>query len=199
MKNHRYGIIAAGFAILVATIVTAPALAYPVYANVANGQITVTSNPPTVEYMVTAQANIPKHADSYINSQKAFGYAWVAPESSPGAEVDAVWAVIHPNLPDDSAFGDPQNWHVHTAKINSTQNSAEPYCVTQINSPQFTLKINGKRLTANLAPSDATVTEPSGVTITSFVLADPVNVTCPDIVLNGITQTGFKLVFMQPP
>jgi hypothetical protein len=84
-------------------------------------------------------------------------------------------------------------------KIVSTQNSAEPYCVTQINTPQFMLKINGKKLTTTLALADATVTEPSGVTNMSFILADPVNVTCPDILINGVAQTGFQLVFMPPP
>lgn len=196
MRNRRYGIFAAGFVILVATLVTAPALAFPAYAGVANSTVTVTSNPPNVEFMVTALANIPRHADSYINSHLAFGYAWIEPET-PGVEADTVWAIIHPNLADDSAFANPQDWHAHTAKINSTLNTVEPYCVTQINSPNFTLKINGKKLTENLAPSDATIT--SDATTTSFVLDAPVNVTCPDIVLNGVTQPGFQLVFRQPP
>jgi hypothetical protein len=57
---------AGGFAILVATIVAAPALAYPAYAGVANTQINVSTD--SVEYVTIASANIPKHGDSYTNS-----------------------------------------------------------------------------------------------------------------------------------
>ncbi|HEV8405494.1 MAG TPA: hypothetical protein VGQ13_06265 [Nitrososphaera sp.] len=201
MKKLSYKIIVTAFAVLVATLMATPVLAYPSYAGVTDGQVTViASDPPIVEYSLTAANHIPEHPDSYIDSHKAFGYAWVGPEPFFGAtEVDAVWAVIHPNLPADSNYSDPQDWHVHTVKLNATHDTAEPYCVTQINSPQFLLKIPGKKMNAFLALSDATVTAPVGVNIQAFIVADPVNVTCPDIVLNGETQAGFKLVYMPPP
>jgi hypothetical protein len=89
---------------------------------------------------VTAEGDIAKKADDYINSVPVFGYAWL--EGGKG-----VVAVIHPTF-DDSAQN-PKAWHTHPVTLDGDN------CIKKLGTSQGGISIQGDTLTLQISVKQA--------------------------------------------
>jgi len=99
-----------------------------------------------IKLTVTAEGDIAKKPDDYIDSVPVFGYAWL--EGGKG-----VVAAIHPSF-DDSAQN-PKSWHTHPVTI------AGNGCIEKLGTSQGGISINGDTLTLQISVKQADNIDPS--------------------------------------
>lgn len=120
----------------------------PAYSTIKSG--TATSNGNGYTLTATANGEIPRFADEYVNSAPIFGYAWL------NGDFSGVIATIHPAAGDDSNQN-PNAWHLHTVSLGFEGSSL---CVAALgtdhgNGAQGGIKINGDTMTVNISQQQA--------------------------------------------
>jgi len=105
-------------------------------------------NDNSVRLSVTTGADIPRHPDTFINSNPVVGLAW--------ADLDTgkVFVVtIHPVLGRDS-HQKPDGWHAHNATLSGGATSPNDFCVASIDaSPPAGISLHGDTMSVNVQAS----------------------------------------------
>jgi hypothetical protein len=162
MNYKILGTSVASIALIVA-LLSSPmfqAIAAPAYTSVTASSVTANSAQTIYKFSATTAGNIPKVADSYINSVLVFGYAWADTSQSPA---QAVVVTIHPVANDavgKDSTQNPNNWHPHTAQLAPTGSCTGiglGLQVVGLQSPTGGIAINGNTITLTMSANSATV------------------------------------------
>jgi hypothetical protein len=179
-------------AVLAVSMVFAPAIAAGSYTIVKSFEVEADDD--EVEYEVETSAKIPKKADSYINSLPltVFGYGWLDTSTlATDGVITGVFATIHPAFT-DSTHSQGKKWHAHTGLVEpiTDSNGNGILCLVLLESPDFSLELDGNELEQELSSADATVTNADAAT--AFTLQ--VNPDCPNVEVPLVAILNIQVV-----
>lgn len=167
-------------AVLVATILTAPALASvvgPGWAQATGFGVDTNSSENLTKLSVTTNGDIPSQPDSFIEANAVTGFAWV--DFGTGK---VYVATIHPTFRDSAQ--NPDAWHAHTATLTEGTRASD-FCVATIDStPTAGINIAGSGMTVNTSTDKLPVAPGDIDGATGFVIN--VDRKCPESNFAGL-------------
>jgi hypothetical protein len=105
-----------------------------------------------VRLSATAQADIPTHADAFIDGNVIVGIAWADLDSG-----TAVVATIHPALGRDS-HQRKDGWHIHTVQLGAGATAPNDFCLVEVlTTPTAGIQLFGSTVKVNISASDLPV------------------------------------------
>jgi len=107
--------------------------------------------------------NIPRFADSFINGQIVFGYAWLDTSSR---ILTGVVAAIHPTFDDSNQ--NPHAWHTHAVSLSPGGNS--DFCIAGLGTSQGGLSLHGDVMQLNMAENQSDISADNIDLAASFVV-----------------------------
>lgn len=146
------------------------ALAQPPYNVISDASAEQTDG--KMKLTATAEGDIAKKPDDYIDSVPVFGYAWLDGN-------EAIVAAIHPTF-DDSAQN-PKSWHTHPVTLDGDN------CITKLGTSQGGISIKGDIITLQIATKQAGNINPD--TAASFEVHPDDNCEPPEGTDNGLKVT----------
>ena len=106
-------------------------------------------NQNAVQLSATANADIPRQSDSFIEGQVIVGVAW--------ADLDtgkALVATIHPAIGQDS-LQRPDGWHLHTVQLAGGATAPNDFCLVRVvTTPTAGIRISGSTMRVNIRSSE---------------------------------------------
>ena len=97
---------------------------------------------------VDVGAEIPRHADPFIQSVAVFGYAWADLDTGQG-----IVAVIHPTIGRDSNQN-PDGWHTHPVQLTGgtvPNGGTSDFCIVSIGRSQAGIAIHTDQMETNIS------------------------------------------------
>jgi hypothetical protein len=102
----------------------------------------------SIQLGVDAGGEIPRQADSFIESVAVFGYAWADLDTGQG-----IVAVIHPAIGRDSNQN-PDGWHTHPVQLTGGtvgNGGTSDFCIVSIGRSQAGIAIQTDRMQTNIS------------------------------------------------
>jgi hypothetical protein len=120
------------------------------------------SNANKVRLSATAQADIPTHADSFIDGNAIVGIAWADLDSG-----TAVVATVHPSFGRDS-HQRKDGWHLHTVQLGAGTTANEFCLVEVLTTPTAGIQLHGSTIDVNLHASDLPMAGGTQIAVTDL-------------------------------